>query len=107
MASIDFVLFDNGQAVATLTPEDAAGLDTTLPAGSSVPAWTSDNPGIVVSPSADGLSAILTPATPPVLLTGATVSATSTLPSGKVITGKSDPIDVDGSEAAGFKISLK
>jgi hypothetical protein len=107
MASVDFVLFDNGQAVATLTPEDKAGLDTTLPAGTSVPVWTSSNPAVVVSGSTDGLSAIVTPATPPVLATGVTVTATATLPDGTVITGVSDPIDVTGSAVAGFKISLK
>lgn len=106
-AAIDFQLFDNGQAVASLTPVDAAGLETTLPAGSSVPVWTSSDPGVVVSPSTDGLSAIVTPAQPPVLVQNAVLTATSTLPDGTVITGTSDPIDVVAGGPVGFKIALK
>ncbi len=76
-ASIEFDFFDNGQAVATLNLIDAAGLPAALPAGASlsVPPWASDNPGVVVSPAADGMSAILTPSTPPVLVTGVNITA--------------------------------
>lgn len=106
-ATIDFQLFDNGSAVASLTPEDSLQMDTTLPAGTSVPAWVPSDPGIVVSGSADGLSAIVTPAAPPVLVTGATVSVSATLPDGTVISGTSDPIDVVAGGPTGFKVSLK
>ncbi len=105
-AGIDFVLHDNGQAVATLTPVDAAGLDTTLPEGSSIPAWVSSDPGVVVSPSTDGLSAIVSPSVPPVMVTGVTLTVSCTLPDSTVITGVSDPIDVVGGGPTGFKIAL-
>jgi hypothetical protein len=107
MAAVDFQLFDNGQAVATLSVLDAAGLPTVLPAGTPPPTWTSSNPGVLVSASADGLSAIVSPATPPVLVTGAVLTASTTLAGAtSPITGTSDPIDVAGSGAAGFKIAL-
>ncbi len=89
-ASIEFDFFDNGQAVATLSLVDAAGLPATLPAGASlsVPPWASDNAGVVASPAADGLSAILAPSTPPVLVTGVTITAgpaTMTLADGSTV----------------------
>jgi len=79
-----------------------------LPAGTSVPTWTSSDPGVVVSPAPDGLSAIVSHATPPVLVTGVIVSASATLPNGTVITGKSQPIDIVASVdlPTGFGISL-
>lgn len=106
-AGIDFQLFDNGQAVATLTPVDAAGLDTALPDGTSVPVWVSSDPGLVVAGSTDGLSAIVTPAVPPVLVQNATLTVSATLPDGTVITGTSDPIDIVSGGPTGFKIALK
>ncbi len=105
-AGVDFQLFDNGMATATLTPVDAAGIDTTLPAGTSVPAWTSSDPGVVVSGAADGLTAIVTPSTPPVLVQDAILTVTATLPDGTVITGTSDKIDVVGGGPTGFKVAL-
>ena len=105
-AGIDFQLFDNGQAVATLTPVDAAGLDTALPEGTSVPVWSSSDAGVVVAASTDGMSAIVTPATPPVLVQDAILTATATLPDGTVITGTSDKIDVVAGGPTGFKMAL-
>lgn len=107
-AGIDFQFFENGQATASLTPVDASGNATTMPAGSTVPAWVSSDPGITVSPAADGLSALLTAGGAPV--TAATLTVTATLPDGTTtITGTSDPIDVvaqpPGSPVA-FKIAL-
>lgn len=107
-AGIDFQFFENGQATASLTPVDASGNATTMPAGSTVPAWVSSDPGITVSPAADGLSALLTADGTPV--TAATLTVTATLPDGTTtITGTSDPIDVvaqpPGSPVA-FKIAL-
>jgi hypothetical protein len=59
----------------------------------SVPMWSSSDPSIVVSPSADGLSALLTAGTTPVK--AATVTATaSLLADATAITGTTDPIDV-------------
>jgi hypothetical protein len=55
--------------------------------------WSSSDPSIVVSPSADGLSALLTAGTTPVK--AATVTATaSLLADATAITGTTDPIDV-------------
>lgn len=107
LGSVDFVLHDNGNATATLTPDDAAGLDTVLPAGSSVPSWTPSDPtAITVAPSADGLTCLVTPASPAKLATAVTIAVACTLPDGTVITGTSDPIDVVAGGPVGFKIAL-
>jgi hypothetical protein len=106
-AGIDFQLFDNGMATATLTPVDDKDIDTTLPAGTSVPVWTSSDPGVLVSGAVDGLTAIVTPASPPVLVQDAVLTVTATLPNGTVITGTSDKIDVVGGGVAGFRVALK
>jgi hypothetical protein len=106
-AAVDFTLFDNGSAVATLTPKDKAGLDTAWPADASIPTGVSSDPGLVVAMAADGLSAIVTPSVPPVKLTGATITFTGTLADGTVITGTSDPIDVVATGPSTFGISLK
>lgn len=42
------------------TPVDADGTADVLPSGSPVPTFTSDNPGVVIATSADGLSAGVT-----------------------------------------------
>lgn len=105
-ATVDFQLKDNGTATATLTPIDAAGLSTSMPAGASVPVWASSDPGVVVTAAADGLSAQVAPATPPVLVTGAVITATATLADGTTtISGQGDPIDVVASDAVGFAIA--
>lgn len=105
-AGLDFDLQDNGQAIATLTVVDAAGLATTLPDGVT-PSWASSDPGVVVTPAADGLTATVSPATPPVLVTGAVITVSATLPDSTVITGTSQGIDVVAGGAAGFTIALK
>lgn len=106
--AIDFQLHDNGNATAKATPIDSMDLGTTLPAGSSVPVWVPSDPtALAVSAAADGLSCLVTPASPPKLATGVTVSMSATLPDGSVIGGVSDPIDVVASEAVGFKIALQ
>jgi len=112
MASIDFQLHDDGTATGTLTPEDALAADTVLPVGTSVPVWTSSSPDIVVTASADGMTAKIVPSSPPVLVTGVTVSASATLPNnpdgspGATITGTSEGIDVVPGGPTGFKIAL-
>jgi hypothetical protein len=102
---VDFVLHDDGSAAATLTPVDAAGVDTTMPAGAGVPVWTSSSPAVVVTAAADGLSAHLTPSAPAQLATGVIITATSTLADGATLSGSGDPIDVVGGTAVGFKIA--
>jgi hypothetical protein len=103
-ASVDFQLFDNGQATVTLTPIDAVGNPTKLPDGTPPPTWTSSDPAVVVSSvSADGLSAILNPSG--TLATGVVITATTTLPNGTAISGSGDPIDVVASGPTGFSIA--
>jgi hypothetical protein len=99
--TLDFQLPDTGTGTATLTPVDAKGNPTTLPAGTSVPTWTSSNVAITVTPAADGMSATLTPTA---LATGVIIAASATLPNGTTITGQGDPIDVVAGPAAGFKM---
>ena len=91
-ATIDLQLPDSGTGTATLTFTDSAGLSTTLPAG-TVPVWSSSNPAIVLTPSADGTSAQFGPATPPVLATAVVLTAVTTLPNGTVITAAGQAID--------------
>ncbi len=100
---VDFQLLDNGTMKATLTVLDAAGLATTWPTGQPI-VWTVSDPGVVATP-ADGLSAILAPASPPVLVTGVIPTATGTLADGTVITVNGDPIDVIAGGAAGFQMA--
>ena len=108
-ATVDFQLLDNGTAKAVATPVDAAGLTTTLPAGSGTPAWSSsDTTTVVATPDPtdpSGLTATVTPATPPKLGTGIVVSVTATLPDGTSITGSGDPIDVVSGGPTGFSIA--
>lgn len=101
-AALDFQLLDNGSATATLTPVDAVGNAASLPAGASVPAWTSSDPAVAVSAAPDGMSATLTPSG--ALATGVIISASSTLADGTVIKGDGTPIDVVAGPAASFKI---
>ena len=104
-ATLDFQLLDNGTATATLTPIDAAGLATTLPAGTPIPVWVSSDPSVVVTAAADGMSATVAPATPPVAKTGVTISVSTTLASGTSISG-SDVVDVVAGTATGFAIAM-
>ena len=102
-ATIDLQLPDSGTGTATLTFTDSAGLPTALPAG-TVPVWSSSNPAIVLTPSADGTSAQFGPATPPVLATAVVLTAVTTLPSGTVITATGQAIDVIGGGPAGVQM---
>ena len=112
-ATLDFQLLDNGTAQALLKPVDAAGMLATLPTGTPAPTWTASDPGITVTPGPDGLSAVVAPANPPVLVTGVTITATTTLPPvapatvGVTLTGTSTPIDVTAGGPVGFQISLQ
>jgi hypothetical protein len=112
--AMDFQILDNGSATAALNLVDAAGLPTTLPTGAtlSVPPWVSSDPGLVATPSANGLTAVISPATPPKLLTGATITAgpaTITNADGSTVTlpaVTSGPIDVIAGGPVGFTLSL-
>jgi hypothetical protein len=106
LGSVDFSILSNGQAIATLAPVDAAGLETTLPEGTSVPAWTASDPGVVISVSEDGLQALVTPSQPPVLVQDCKLTVTATLPDSTVITGESENIDIIAGGPAGFKIKM-
>jgi hypothetical protein len=113
-ASLDFQLADNGTANATISFVDAAGLPTALASGqtASVPTWVPSATSIVVTPAANGLSAVVAPATPPVLATDVTVTVsaiTITNADGTTIVlpaVTSEGIDVVGSAVAGFSVSL-
>lgn len=113
-ASLDFQLADNGTVTGTLSFVDAAGLTTNLAPGqtASVPSWTPSSPAIVATAAADGLSAVITPATPPVLATDVTITVsavTITNADGTTLVlpaETSEGIDVVGSGVAGFAISL-
>lgn len=110
-AGLDFIIFENGMATAKLSPVDSLDPATQqvvpLPEGSSIPTWTGSDPSLVISPSADGLTALIQAGT--VELDNATVSATCTLLDGTVITGTSENFDVvpqpPGAPVA-FKIAL-
>ncbi len=112
---LDFTFLDSGQATGALSLIDSMGLKAQLPAGStlSVPTWTCSDPGIVVTPAADGLTANLKPATPPVLVTGAVITvsgATMTNADGTTVAlaapPPSQPIDVVAGGPAGFSLAL-
>jgi hypothetical protein len=113
-AGLDITLLDSGTATATLGFVDSVGIATSLPAGSTVAGqvWSSSNPAIVVTPSADGLSAALAPSTPPVLATAVTISVsagTVTNADGttETVTGAtSQPIDVVAGGPAGFSLAV-
>ena len=113
-AGLDFQLADNGTATATLSFTDAAGLPTTLPSGSTaVSTWTSSDPGVVVTGSADGLSASVTPSTPPVLVAEALISVStvvtnsdSTTETFTAATPAGDGVSVVAGGPAGMQISI-
>jgi len=105
---LKFNVLDNGHATATLTPVDAVGIATTLPAGSGVPTWASSDPGVVLTPAADGMTCDVAPASPPVLVTGAVITATCVLADGTSITGSNsaDPINIVAGPAGSFVVSV-
>lgn len=103
-AGLDFTFFENGQALVTLTPVDKDGNATSMPAGAGIPKWTVSNPAVTASPSADGLSCLLSDTNTPV--TAATATATDSV-SG--LTGTTDPFDVVAQPpgaAVAFKLTL-
>jgi hypothetical protein len=112
-ATLDFQLADNGTATATISFVDAAGLPTSLASGqtASVPTWTPSANSLAVTPAANGLTAVVAPATPPVLATDVTIAVsaiTITNPDQSTIVlpaVTSDGIDVVNSAVGGFAIS--
>lgn len=107
-ATVDFQLLDNGTALLTATPVDAAGFPATLPAGTAAATWASSNAGLTITPVATdptGLTATAAPAVPPVLLTGAVCTISVVLASGSTITGSGAPIDVVSGPAGSFTVA--
>jgi hypothetical protein len=108
---LDFTLLDSGKALATISFVDAAGLPTTSQAGASIATvWNSNNSGVVVVGRADGLNADVSPATPPVLVSGAVITAGTTItnPDGTIIgplPASGNPIDVVAGGPAGMSIA--
>lgn len=107
---LKITLLDNGTAKAVATPTDSVGITTTLPTGSTVPVWTSSDPGATVTPDAtdaSGLTAIIAPATPPVLVSAFTVSVDTVLPDGTThVTGTSESNSIVAGGPAGFSVSV-
>lgn len=103
-------VLDNGTAKAVASPVDSVGIGTTLPDGSSVPAWTASDPGVVISPDASdptGLTAIFGPASPPALVDAFTVSVDSTLPDGTThVTGTSESNSIVAGGPTGFTVQV-
>jgi hypothetical protein len=110
-SGVDFTLLDSGKALATIIFVDAAGLPTTPQTGAMIATvWTSSDPSVVVVGRTDGLNADVSPATPPVLVTGAVVSASTTIinPDGTTIgplAASGNPIDVIAGGPAGMSIA--
>jgi hypothetical protein len=110
-SGVDFQLLDSGKALATVGFVDAAGLPTTPQSGASIATvWTSSDPGAVVVGRTDGLNADVSPAVPPVLVTGAVISASTTItnPDGTTIgplAASGNPIDVVAGGPAGMSIA--
>jgi len=110
-SGVDFQLLDSGKALATISFVDAGGLPTTVQTGATIATvWTSSDPGVVVVGRADGLNADVSPATPPVLVTGAVVSASTTITNtdGSIIgplAAQGNPIDVVAGGPAGMSIA--
>lgn len=107
--TVDFQLLDNGTAALTATPTDSFGFATSLPATAAAATWTSSDPGLVITANASdptGLTAVASPASPPVLLTGAIPTCSCNLgdAAGTVITGSGDPIDVVAGPAGSFAV---
>jgi hypothetical protein len=105
-------ILDNGTATATLGLLDAAGLSTSLPAGSTIAVtWVVSATSIVATPSADQMSAALAPSSPPALASGVTVSASGVITNtdGTTITipsVSSEALNIIAGGPAGFSISV-
>ena len=111
---VKLTFLDNGNATATLGLLDAAGLPSSLPTGSTISPipWVSSDANLIVTPAADGMSANLAPAVPPVLVTGATVTAgpaTITNADGSTVVlaaVSTELLNIVTGGPAGFKISV-
>jgi hypothetical protein len=99
-------------------PSDDAGMLTAVPVGgtanypltpdgTSVPAWSSSSPGLVVTPVGDpmtGLKAVVRHGTPPEVIIGATVTVSYQLAGNVTVEGVSKPIDVVKGGHKGWKV---
>ena len=107
-------ILDNGTAQGTITNvADAAGLQTSFESG-TVPAWVCEttpgagqDPNIVLTPSADGLSCTIAPSTPPQLVTGDTLTVTAAQPTLGTLTGTYSPVNVVAGPASTFVVSVQ
>ena len=112
-AAVDFQILDNGTATATLSFVDSLGEPTTIQSGATVSTtWTSSDPEISATGSADGLSAALAAvvASGAPLSTGVVITAVTTVtnPDGSTVgpfTATGDPIDVIAGGPAGVQIA--
>jgi hypothetical protein len=102
-------ILDNGTVRFTLTPKDSVGNLATMPAGSPPFAGTPSDPTLITvavdptDPSGFGLVQIGTPLGP--LGTGFTVVFSSTLASGTVVSGTSDPLNIVAGGPTGVTVS--
>lgn len=103
-------ILDNGTAKAVASPVDSVNIPTTLPTGTSTPVWTASDPGVVIAPDPSdptGLTALISPATPPVLVNAFTVTVDAVLPDGSThITQTSSPNNVVAGGPTGFQITV-
>ena len=100
-------ILDNGTAQYNLSIVDTANLATTLEAGTPAPVPTFDNPGVVATPAADGMSGIISPATPPVLVSGATLTVTASQPTLGPVSGTYNPVNIVAGPAGSFVVAVQ
>jgi hypothetical protein len=115
-----FDINSDGSAVATLDLEDPQGFDAQLVSGDAFDAfpWKSSDPGIVVAPAADNMSAKLTvklppanPASPPTGVVITVGPATLTRADGTTaafaaVDNSADPLNVKAGPAGMFSITV-
>ncbi len=107
-------ILDNGTAVATITGVvDAAGLPTTFESG-TVPTYVCEttpgagqDPSIVLTPAADGMSCGIAPSTPPALVTGDTLTVTAAQPTQGSLTQTYSPVAIVAGPANTFVVSVQ
>ena len=106
-------ILDNGTAQGVISGiVDAAGLPTTFDTG-TIPTWVCEttpgagqDPNIVLTPAADGMSCVIAPATPPVLVSGDIVTVTATGPVMGTLTGTYSPVNIVAGPAGSFVVSV-
>jgi hypothetical protein len=106
-------ILDNGTAQGTITGiVDAAGLPTTFDDG-TVPTWVcstqggAQDPSIVLTPAADGMSCVVAPSTPPALVSGDVLTVTAVGPVMGTLTGTYRLVNVVAGPANSFVVSVQ